>query len=221
MQIVAEAMPVNAIIMAGGFGERMNLGRSKVLLPVRGDVLLKHCIEQSIAAGANRISLICDNDSKQFCEKYVAGYSVQIHNQKKSKSDYGSTFLMLKEFLDSTTVCDRILFEYGHAPRPSGFYRALLEINCDIVAAQFSHSTRRDLITGTMGYFIEPPFVIDTKLIVLSEAKCWSEFFAASIKTSAKICLLYTSAPNEFNTETEYKRYLEYIYRTEFSHIKA
>ena len=203
--------PIDAVIMAGGFGERMNLGHSKVLLPVKNDVLLKHCVEQSIEAGVNRISLICDSASEKSCEKYVADNSVQIYNQKKSKHEYGSTFLMLKEFLRFNAVSDRILFEYGHAPRPSSFYHTLLGIGNDIVAAQFTQSTRRDIITGIMGYFIEPPFVINTDLIIASDAKCWSEFFTASLKMSLEICLLYTSAPSEFNTEAEYRRYLDYL----------
>jgi hypothetical protein len=206
--------------MAGGIGERMSLGHSKVMLRVDGKSLLEHCIEQTKNAGIKNIVILCDDIIYKECSDNVGLIeNVKFYKQKECKEFYKSTFEILQEFLKNNTTSERILFEYGHAPRHSDLYQKMMSMQDDIVATQFNNSTRRDIIKGINGFFIEPPYIINIgDVIALNCSLTWAKFFDkiqqqvyCGERKTTNINISIVNAPNEFNNKEESSRYLEYV----------
>ena len=86
MNTVVENFPIDAIIMAGGLGERMKLGYSKVLLSVNNKTLLEYCIEQTKSTEVNNIYIICDDAMQKECEKYAKSPHIHIYRQNRRKN---------------------------------------------------------------------------------------------------------------------------------------
>jgi len=197
-----------AIVMAGGFGQRLNLGKSKALLSVDNKPLYIHCIEQLMRAGIYKIYLICDSilQYEEYLNYSISNPFVCVYKQIKS---YGSTFLILKEFLRINPISDKIIFSYGHAPRPACHFSDMIKSSSDIVLTQFPYSSKRNKIRGIDGMYIEPPYLINAELIDKSNDICWHNFFSNySIKN---LMILVLNAPNEFNFVFEFLEYSKYI----------
>ena len=209
---------VYAVIMAGGSGTRMtmNLGVSKVLMHVNNKTLLEHTIEQLQQSKIDRIFIVCDHPMYDICVK-LARINPFISIYREEKERYESTFLMLYEFLNrNVAISNNLLFVYGHAPRHSTYYNSIIDMNTDadmdIIATQLEKSTRRDIIKGSNGMFIEPPYLIKSELVRKSNSKRWSEFFADNMGKAVEIGLKsILNEPNEFNFNNEYLIYMKYI----------
>jgi len=234
--------------------------KSKVWVVQDGKTMLEHTLEQLLPiTKIDNIYVLFDVHSeqefyrnKELCQRISERYNltigkcsfnnVNIGNNRKvitylrEKDKYPSTFMILKEFLKNIqTKADRLLFVYGHSPRPKSYYEEMLythiqlatspygSIRDALVATQVPKSTRRLPISMKILYpniedesvsltrKIEPPYVLNTSLVEKSKSADWLNFFDS---TRALELLLETPllrAPHEFNYKNESDSYMEYI----------
>ena len=192
--------PFDALVAAGGFGTRMGLGRPKSGLYVDDEMLLDRVVG-SIQALAPRKLLICCGESREWRQRIAGRYHGQVE-VVASTSDVPSLRL-LQEYLP--ILGDRVLFAYGHAPRPRHHLEALATCDASFAVSTVSMSTRRDLVRTVMGRFIEPPFILRTEL-VSRFLSTWSAMLRQHHFEEFPM-----SGPGEFNSHAEFIAYASYL----------
>lgn len=194
------------IIAAGGQGSRMAAGRPKSLLQAARRPLVIHCVEQLLLAGLTDIR-VYNNRSEwtdTFSELLSSYRGVSVFADPGGPSTYA-----VAHFAVQHLTSDRILFLYGHAPRPAEHLLRLLSL-AGVVATEYVTSSRRDALSTRCGY-LEPPFLVPTHSIVNSRGRTWRELFAANA-THIIPCV----GPGEFNFRHELATYMSYVASSQF-----
>ena len=254
-----------AVITAGGVGSRFAQGikipwnKSKVWIEQDGKTMLEHSLEQLMPIDEIDIIYVLFDfrANREFNaslrQKIARNYSVNIgscsatkkltdKNCKivtylREKERYASTFLILKEFMQNVQPdATRLLFLYGHSPRPTVYYNKMLRSHEHLtaytnntskyealIATQVPESTRRLPIPASTLYpkqecesvlltrKIEPPYVLSSSLIDSATSQDWLCFFdnARTPELLLEAPLLW--APHEFNYKDESDNYMKYI----------
>ena len=171
----------------------------KAQLRVAGRSLLEHVIQSALPLGARRI-IVCCGESEDW-RLVVSNLYPNIVEAIRSSSDRSSVSLV-KECLEN--LSDRVIFMYGHAPRPTSHLLALVQITSPFVATSVKSSTRQDAISREDRY-LEPPYVFSKK-IIRPEHQTWRDVIQSCNVSVVPIC-----GPGEFNYLDEFRDYDRYV----------
>lgn len=109
-----------------------------------------------------------------------------------------------------TINCSRVLFLYGHAPRPSSHIAAMLGQRSALVLSSCSSTSKRQPIQCGSDRFIEPPYLVSRELLISTSAPSWNDFIATHRIHASVVAL---DGPCEFNEPVEVPPYERYIQR--------
>lgn len=190
----------DVIVAAGGYGTRLNVYKPKSRLEVAGKTLLDHVIYSLRSVNPRKIIICCGEDRAWY--EWVEKSYIGTANAVFSNSNQSSLALVQSR---TGELAERILFLYGHAPRPASHIEKLINTNFPFSATSVWSSSRRDPIKGSGGRYLEPPFFF-YKRVLAPYHHTWK-----SVLKSCKSRELSLNGPGEFNEENEFLEYVEYL----------
>jgi CTP:molybdopterin cytidylyltransferase MocA len=193
----------DALLAAGGFARRAGVGAPKSLMAVDGVTFLELTVRNLVAAGCKRV-FVANNRGEYHARirSLLLGFpEVRLY------ADFGfaSTIELAREV--SPLLSRRVMFCYGHAPRPATVLRQAFEKSAPFVACSFDRSSRRmPILSGAR--FIEPPFIIPRDSLLHSPDMSWRSYLQANVK---RVELIRLDAEPEFNTLSEAARFRSFL----------
>ncbi|MBS1716778.1 MAG: NTP transferase domain-containing protein [Armatimonadetes bacterium] len=191
------------IVAAGGFGTRCGLGYPKSLFAVEGESLLSKTIAELRRIGAEVIVLTNRSEYWDLTRKQVRAYSgVRL----ALSGEVESTVELLRCVPVEDILERKVLFCYGHAPRPAGHLRDLIQLQGPAVSV-VRYSSKRKLVRSCTGLYMEPPYYLPQLQLHDLQSNTWSELIDGLDRPAEEVLL---NGPGEANYSSEIELYAKY-----------
>jgi CTP:molybdopterin cytidylyltransferase MocA len=195
---------VTAVIAAGGYGSRCSSMMPKALLNFDEKTYLEMMLIECRNAGVDNGIIYCNRENFlneiRKITKNIASFEIVLDAGVKS------TFELITDAAKYSSS-QKLLFCYGHAPRPSAHIEEIIRFDEAVVVSVVKTTTKKHAVIFRDDHFVEPPYLLSRSLLATTNATTWANFFDQI--GGANGVMLH--GPGEFNSredKTIYDRYL-------------
>ncbi|MEW8300233.1 MAG: NTP transferase domain-containing protein [Candidatus Thiodiazotropha sp.] len=202
---------ITAVVAAGGYGVRCNSEKPKALLRKEGKTYLEMLLVELARAGIDDLILYCNRQEYGY---FASSISNKIMSTRLViDRGFLSTFELAKHSA-SLTKAQKILFCYGHSPRPAEHVVCMLSQRTLPAVSVLDSTTKKSVLKYHAGGYLEPPYILCSASLRNTSSQDWSSYFLESTESIVGISI---EGPHEFNYTNErhlYNRYIDaWLYR--------
>lgn len=196
---------VTAVVAAGGYGTRCNSVIPKSLLRKKGKTYLEMLLLELARAGIDDVIIYSNRQEYGHLASCISSKIMRTH--LVFDQGFSSTFELAKHSA-SLTNTSKIIFCYGHSPRPAEHVIRMLSHQTLPAVSVLDSTTKKSVVRYHAGGYLEPPYMLCVASLQKTSSRDWASYFSESSESLVGVGI---EGPSEFNYTKERHTYNRYI----------